>query len=177
MSSDNTSGGIGEELKSVGQSVISQITGSTGSKGGGDSADASEQLGGFGKSILGQVTGSGTSGESVHGKSAVSGGFWDQMKAFGSSVLGQISGKDLQEMKKKDEQFRQAGEAEIRAKIEQMYGEHAQKKKQEEHVVEQQEKHVEKKQNEFEKQEKKRLMDVEIAQTKAKAEIKNLGAE
>lgn len=164
------------QLGKLGSSIVGQVTGdSTGSAGAGDSLDAAGQLGGFGKSVVGQIAGGDTS-EHPHAPSG-SVGLWDQIKAFGLSALGQVSGADLEQMRQKDNAQSIAGETEVKAKIQRIYEEHAQREKQEEHYVKQEEKQVEEQQKELAKEEKKQQLDVQIAQTKANAEIKNLGAE
>ena len=165
------------QLGKLGSSVVGQVTGGSASPaaGSGDSLDAAGQLGGFGKSLVGQVTGS-DSGDAAL-VTAGSGGFWDQLKSFGVSALGQVSGKQLEQMKKIDKAQSLAGEAEVKAKIQRLYEEHAQRKKQEERSVVQEEKQKEVQQTELKKQEKRQQMDVQVAQTKANAEIKNMGAE
>lgn len=167
------------QLGKLGSSIVGQVTGdSVGpAVGSGDSLDAAGQLGGFGKSIVGQVTGSDTSvTENVPVRTA-GGNFWDQIKAFGFSALRQVSGKDLEQMREKDRAQSMAGEAEVKARIQRIYQEHVQRRGQEEHYEEQQEKQIKEQQKELKKQEKKEQMDVTVAQTKASAEKKNMGAE
>lgn len=169
--------GASKQVGGFGKSVLSQITGGgSASTGQSQSQDAMEQLGGFGSSILGQVTGSAPAADAPGGKSEPR-GFWDELKAFGASALGQVSGQDLQEMKRKDQEFSRASEAEVKARIKRIYAEHAQKGKQEGQYVQEQKKQVEEQKKEYKKQEKKQTMDVQMAQTRANAEVKNLGAE
>lgn len=181
-SDPNSQGGAtldpSDQIGGFGKSILGQVTGS--SPGGGQSQvqDVSDQIGGFGKSILGQVTGGDTAGEVVSTARTPQGdGFWGEMKAFGASILGQVSGKDLAEMKKKDDEFSEVSQAEVKAKIARIYQEHAQKRKQEGQHVEQQQKQTEDQRTEIKKEQKKEQMDVSVAQTRANAEIKNMGAE
>jgi len=167
-----------DQIGGFGKSFLGQITGSAPSSGQPQTQDAAGQLGGFGKSILGQVTGGDTSGEPDGPKPVVDDeGFLGGLKAFGASILGQVTGEDLERMKKKDDDFSQASQAQVRAKIQRIYQEHAQKRKQEGQYVQQQQKQTEEQKKDFVKEKKKQQMDVTVAQTRANAEIKNMGAE
>lgn len=167
------------QLGGFGKSILGQVTGSASDVAGQpQTQDVSGQLGGFGKSILGQVTGGDTSGEpDVSNQATDDEGFLGGIKAFGASILGQVTGEDLEKMKKKDDDFSKASQAQVRAKIQSIYAQHAQKRKQETHYVEEQKKQTEEQKKDFVKEKKKEQMDVSVAQTRANAENKNMGAE
>lgn len=166
------------QLGGLGKSLIGQITGNPRGAGQSQTQDIQGQLGGFGSSILGQVTGADDSGEAgAHNPSGKPRGIFDEIKAFGLSALGQVSGKELAEMKQKDDAFSEASEAEVKARIKAIYDQHAARRAQEAKHIDQQKKQVQEQKQEFVKEKKEQQMDVAIAQTKANAEIKNMGAE
>lgn len=203
---DGIFGAFGEGIKSIGKAATSQITGSSDASAK-STVDASSQLGGLGKSFMGQIAGGSSSGQSqslpvdeqlkglgssLFGQitgSASGGdegktksqtahhGFWDEIKAVGLSALGQVSGKDLEEMKQKDKEFSEVSAAQVEAKIKAIYDQYAAKRQQEAAMEKQQQKQMEQQKQEITKERKKETMDVEVAQTKANAEIKNMGAE
>lgn len=169
-----SNGSVIDELGKLGKSITGQVTGTDPADAGpADSADAGSQVAGFGKSIMGQITGGDTTGQAAQ----ETGNAVDELKAFGLSAIGQVSGRDMQEMKKKDEKFSEAGIAEVRAKVSSIYDEYAQKRKAEKESVEKQEEQVEEQQKEYIAEQKKEQMDVAVAQNKANAENKNMGAE
>ncbi|GEM_PF-5589547 len=109
-----------------------------------------------------------------------------EIKKIGQSAAGQVTGSqnpqaptddDIASMGKKDKEFSEQGQEEIKARIQATYSQHAAKRRQEEEMKKRQEVHVEAQKKEFKEEEKKQSMDVTIAQTKANAEIKNMGAE
>ena len=100
-----------------------------------------------------------------------------EAESFGKGIISQITGKKLAQMQDADREFSAQGQEEIKARINAMYSQYAQKVKREKMIGEQQEKQVEAQNKEFEHREKEQSADVAVAQTKANAEIKNLGAE
>lgn len=112
---------------------------------------------------------------------AVSDGF----KKFGKSAVSQVTGTlqdqgtmtaaDLKAMAKSDKEFSKNGEAEVKAKIARIYAEYAQKRAQEQQqqTLAKQQQGQEKSQIEEVKKEEMKNPIVE----RAKAEIKNYGAE
>lgn len=157
---------IGTELKKMGQTATSQI--------GGANQAANKQP---------QVPDN-TSGKPSGGTNY---SLLEELKKVGQTAGSQISGRsdansqaeDIESLKKKDEEFsKQEGET-LRAKIDQIYREHAQKKaaeekkKKEEAVMEMEKK----RQKREEIQQLKKLEPPNPAVAKTRAEIKNYGAE
>lgn len=108
------------------------------------------------------------------------------VKKIGKAVTAQITGQqnpqaptsdDIAAMAKTDDDASKREREEIKARMRAIYGQHAQRRKQEESMVKHQEKRVEGQKKEFVKGQKKQSADVVMAQTKANAEIKNMGAE
>lgn len=145
-------GEVGSEIKKIGKSAVGQVTGSSDDSktGNGDSANSSQ-----------------SADISVGGEAA----------SFGKGIVAQVTGRDLDEMKTADDKFSEQGQEEIKARIAAIYSQHAQKRRREEEMKKRQEVQVETQKKEFKEQEKKQSMDVTVAQTKANAEIKNMGAE
>ena len=91
-----------------------------------------------------------------------------------------FDGSQLAKMAKKDEEFSAQEAAAIRAKINRVYQEYAVKRarEQQQRQIEEQRRDQEKKEVvRLQKNEKQEGMDVAVAQAKARAEIKNYGAE
>lgn len=116
----------------------------------------------------------------------IAGAFGEELKKIGKTAVSQVTGKpqdqgtaivaDLKAMQKGDRQFSKQGEAEVKAKIAQIYAEYAAKRakeqKQEQLVQERQEEQRKLEVGEIKKQE---MADPSIAKTRP--EIKNYGAE
>ncbi len=109
-----------------------------------------------------------------------------EIKKIGKLAVGQVAGgqsqqaptdDDIASMGKKDKEFSEQGQEEIKARIAAMYAQHSQKRKRKEMAEEQQVKQVEAQKSELTREQKKQSMDVTVAQTKANAENKNMGAE
>lgn len=110
----------------------------------------------------------------------------EEVKKIGKTAVSQITGRpqdqnapaasDLKAMQKGDRQFSQKGEAEVKAKIAQIYAEYAAKRareqKQEAAVQQQQE---QEKTQVLEQAKKQEVITTPVAKTRA--EIKNYGAE
>lgn len=166
----DVAGAAAGELKKFGQSAGAQVSGhAVGSVGTGPSkADIS----GLSKAAGGAVT----------DQSAI-----DEVKDFGKSFLGQITGHidqlgsaDVAKMAKADNKFSQVESAKIKSKINQIYQEYAAKRgreQQQQQLVQQKAEQEKKEAVQFEEKKKQGEMDVAVAQAKAKAEIKNYGAE
>jgi len=158
---------IGGEFKKVGNTVVSQVTGSpapAGSSGDASLKDAATRLG----------TGPGDNNS-----------VWGEFKKMGKSIGSQVSGDEdvsggvLSAMTKKDEDFSQTEYAAVRAKVKQIYEEYEAKKKREEAMRVQQTEVVNEQKKEMEelKVEKKKEEFVDPSVQKSRAEIKNYGAE
>ncbi|MDO8486878.1 MAG: hypothetical protein Q7S45_01090 [Candidatus Curtissbacteria bacterium] len=109
-----------------------------------------------------------------------------EIKEIGKSVVGQVTGSqnkqaptddDIVSMGKKDKEFSEQGQEEVKARIAAIYAQHSQKRKRKEMAEEQQVKQAEAQKSELTREQKRQSMDVTVAQTKANAEIKNMGAE
>ncbi len=144
-------GGVGGEIKKIGKSAVSQVTGvgDDNKPGKGDSA----------KSQPADISAGG------------------ELTSFGKGIVAQITGRDIDKMKAADDKFSEQGQEEIKARINAIYSQHAAKRRREEEMKKRQEVHVEAQEKEFQAAEKKQSADVVVAQTKANAEIKNMGAE
>jgi len=147
---------IGSELSKLGKSVTSQITGSSSDLG---QSKKSTPLSKADFSLFGEL------------------------KKFGQSAQGQVSGhlptdSEIAQMVKKDDEFSEQEGAAVRAKIARIYQEHEARRKKEKQLAEQQQAQIE--QTKKEKQEViqvKRSQEVNPMVERAKAEIKNYGAE
>lgn len=117
----------------------------------------------------------------------IAGAVGEELKKIGKTAVSQITGKpgdgqsqvsaqDLKTLKAQDQKFSKKGEAEVKAKIAQIYAEYAAKKareqKQEATVQQQQE---QEKTQVLEQARKQEVITTPIAKTRA--EIKNYGAE
>lgn len=117
----------------------------------------------------------------------IAGAFGEELKKIGKTAVSQITGKpgdqqsqvsaqDLKTMAASDKKFSKKGEAEVKAKIAQIYAEYAARRakeqKQEQLVQERQEEQRKLEVGEIKKQE---MVSPEVAKTRA--EIKNYGAE
>ena len=116
----------------------------------------------------------------------IAGAFGEELKKFGKTAVSQVTGKpqdqgtatvvDPKAMAKSDKEFSKQGEAEVRARIAQIYQEYAAKRakeqKQEQLVQNRKEEQGKLEVGEVKKQE---MADPSIAKTRA--EIKNYGAE
>jgi len=156
-------GAVAGELKKLGQSATSQVTGGAG---------AASNLAGAAKSAAGMKTGADSGGPS----------FLDELKKFGQTATSQVTGhepaisdKQVKAMAKSDEAFSKQESALVAAKIKQIYADYAakraQEEKQEEVVVKQQEEMKEEQKKEIKKEE------TNVAIQKTRPEIKNYGAE
>lgn len=161
----DVAGAVGGELKKFGKSAASQVTG-TGST---SAPTTSKQPS--------AITGGDDAGSGIGGE------FKKILQTAGSQVTGHVPTLDaeqLAKMAKNDEEFSTQEAAAVKAKIDQIYQEYAAKRAREE-----QQRQVQEQQQEQQKQEiatladkkKQDEMDVVVAQAKAKAEIKNYGAE
>lgn len=108
------------------------------------------------------------------------------VKKIGQTVASQITGQqksqaptadDISAMAKTDDDASAREREQIKARMRAIYGQHAQRRKQEKAVEKHQEKQVEGQKKELQQVKKKQSMDVQVATTKANAEIKNMGAE
>src|SRR3990167_302615 len=155
---------VGDELKKFGKSAASQVTGS----------QASPQK-------TAQPSAGSTGGDDA--ASAIVGEFKKLAHTVGSQVTGSeptFDGSQLAKMAKKDEEFYAQEAAAILAKINRVYQEYAVKRarEQQQRQIEEQRRDKEKKEVvRLQKNEKQEGMDVAVAQAKARAEIKNYGAE
>lgn len=176
---------IAGELSKLGKSVTSQITRSnlSNSSTPGDFS-LKDQAKGFGKSLTTQVFGGSDSSQLPKSKpvsepTSIS----DQLKKFGTSLTGQLSGSDytseqISEMTKRDDHLSEQEREAVRAKIAQIYGEHAVKRKKEKQLAEQQQVQIEQgKKEEKEMIQVRQKQEVNPMVERAKAEIKNYGAE
>lgn len=156
----DVAGAVGGELKKFGQSVTSQVIGS----GSTSAPTASKQPSAI---TDGDDAGSGVVGE-----------FKKLVQTAGSQVIGQaptLEAGQIAKMAKKDEEFSTHEAAAIRARINQIYQEHAAKRVHEKQQMEMAEKQQEEVKEEQEKEIKKEETNTAIQKTRA--EIKNYGAE
>lgn len=203
MADDGDSGGIGDiigdivgaagdELKKLGQSASSQITGSDdantkSTKSSGDQSVVGE-LKKFGQAVTSQVTGSepspNSSSAGLSGAKISSGddhSILGEFKKFGQAASAQISGHQAQQaaalaqMTKKDKEFSKKEYDVISAKIKRIYEEYAAKRQKEEKQGEMVEAQQEKQQKQIKEIKKKEMPRADIQKTRA--EIKNYGAE
>lgn len=158
---------IGGEFKKVGHTVVSQVTGSLPPAGSHDDSSIKE--------AAGKLAGSGDDNNSV----------WGEFRKMGKSVSAQVSGDEdiggdaISEMTKKDKDFSKTEYVAVRAKVKQIYEEYEAKKKKEEAMRKQAEDVQEAQKEEVKElqEEKKKDEFVNPAIQKARAEIKNYGAE
>lgn len=137
---------------------------------------------------------SGVVGEALGVVGDIAKGVGDELKNLGKSVVGQVTSqsddkgvgedsfsdklpKDLEDKKAVDDEQSQNEYEEVRAKVDAIYSEYAKKKEQEKTLEKKQEEKAEEQKAELVKEQKKQSMDVSIAQAKASAENKNMGAE
>lgn len=185
-------GAVAGEVKKLGQSATSQVSGSAPSQSVSSDISAVDHLKGFGQSIVSQVTGSQPTAGKSSGKfnpfglqssgAASDQSLFDNLKMFGQSATSQVTGSEqnisegqLKVMAKKDNDFSEKESAAVRIKINRVYEEYAAKKareKQQEEVVEKQKEEVKELQ---EKEIKKEETNAAIQKTRP--EIKNYGAE
>lgn len=163
---------IGNEFKKVGQTAVSQVTGSVASPPG--PADEKAIKDAAAKAGIGGANSSGDSNS-----------VWGEFKKLGKSATSQVSGNEdvgqdaLSKMTKKDKDFSDVEYAAVRAKVKQIYEEYEAKKKKEEAMLKQQKGVVEEQKKEVEElqQEKKKEEFIDPAIQRSRAEIKNYGAE
>ena len=164
-------GGIWGEIKKFGQSAGGQLSGHQSTVLG--NATLSAKLS---SPKTGQIPKPSDSGRHTVG---------DEVKLFGQDIIGQITGyqpkpeENLKKLQKADKDFSKQGEAQVQAKIKQIYAEYEAKrqreKQQEEAMKAQEEQLDEQKKAIEEKQKKEEFINPAIAKTRA--ENKNYGAE
>ena len=174
--------GIAGEFSKLGKTVTSQLAGSKPKDP--QAASPQKEIGGFAKTITGQLFGSKPEPSPKAQNIPQPFSFLDELKNMGRSVSAQVAGaedlssKQIAAMAKKDDEFSEKEAQTLRTRIAQIYQEYQAKKKNEEQEKQQQQLAVQeqkKKQGEFEKQ--KRQISVNPMVERAKAEIKNYGAE
>ena len=160
---------VGGEIKNIGKSATSQIGG----------ADQSGQ-----SSNIAAADVAGASLQKPLADKDFS--LLSELKAVGKTMGSQIAGSsktdaeaDVESMKKKDDEFSKSEAEAIRAKVDQIYKEYAQKKVAEEQKKKEEEmrQQEEKRQKREEIQQLKKLDQSNPAVAKTRAEIKNYGAE
>jgi hypothetical protein len=106
-----------------------------------------------------------------------------ELKKFGQSAQGQVSGQaptdgEIAQMVKADDEFSEQEGAAVRAKIASIYAEHAARRKREKQIQEQQQTQLDQAKKEQQGViQVKRSQEVNPMVERAKAEIKNYGAE
>lgn len=162
----DVAGAVGGELKKFGQAVATQGTGRLQKNTSGSQSSPSTSTLGVKMSDV-----------------SPAGEFKKILQTAGSQITGHaptFEADQIAKMAKKDEEFSNTEAAAVRARISQIYQEYAAKraKEQKQKQLEEQQKEQEKAQvAQIGEKKKQEEMDVAVAQAKAKAEVKNYGAE